>query len=715
MVKPVILAEKPKVAKEHFALVFDVEKKEKTHYVLKPCSIFPNGAILTWAIGHLVELKMPQDYKEEWGKWDLKHLPIIPDRFEFKVSKDKQTQFNAVKKLFQETDTIINACDLDREGSNIFYSILKMTGVKNKQIKRFWVNSLEPDEVQKGFKELQDNTKDLLMYDEARARQIGDWLVGINASQLYSLLLQQKGLNAILSVGRVQSALVYMIYEHQKEIENFVSKPFFELFGNFDTENGSYEGKAKIKTDTVDELQAFLSENNLTLNENVKGIIKSVEKKEKATKSPKLHSLSTLQTIMNKKHRYSPSLVLSTMQSLYEKKLVTYPRTATNFITENEFAYLVKAVEEYKKLIGIEFEANRTVKKEYVDGSKVQEHYAIIPTKTVPSESTINALSSEEKNVYYEVLRTTLAMFHSDYIYEETKIITDVNGVEFFTTGKVEVSKGWKELFSQEKDDNASKNAEKPLPSVSEAQGVNGLLNKKEGKTSPPKPYNLGDLIKIMKTAGKLVEDEEESRILKEVEGIGTEATRSNIIENVQEKGYIEVKKNIVTITEKAKILCQSIEGTLLSSPVMTAKWESYLKQIGNGKGSSDTFIKNIEKFVLHLLETAPEKLKNAKIEQAIEKEKQSHSLGTCPCCKKGGVVERKTFVGCDEYKNGCKFSINKTIAGKKLTDKNIKDLLEKGKTSLIKGFTSSKGSKFDAMLKIDTSTGKVVFEFAKK
>lgn len=210
--KVVILAEKPSQAKA-YAEAFQVAKREKTHIELKPTSIFPNAQVyITWAIGHLVELKMPQEYKEEWAKWNLKNLPIIPEQFEFKVSKDKKEQFNAVKKLFKEADMLVSGVDIDREGSNIFYSILEMTGVKNKPIKRLWINSLEVDEIQKGFKNLRDNDFDLKLYDEAKARQLGDWLVGINASQLYTLLLQQKGINEVLSVGRVQSPLVYMIY-----------------------------------------------------------------------------------------------------------------------------------------------------------------------------------------------------------------------------------------------------------------------------------------------------------------------------------------------------------------------------------------------------------------------------------------------------------------------------------------------------------------------
>lgn len=715
MVKVCILAEKPSQAKA-YCEPFEIEKREKTHIILKPCNTFPQGATVTWGIGHLVSLKKPNEYKEEWGKWDLKNLPIIPERFEFKVSEGKETQFNAVKKLFQQADLLINACDIDAEGSNIFYTILNMTGVKGKTVKRLWINSLEADEVEKGFNNLRDNQADLLLFERAKARQYSDWLVGMNASQLYTLLLQQKGLNAILSVGRCQSPLVSMIYQRQKEIENFKSKSYFELFGKFTAEKGQYEGKAKLKTDTLAELQDLLHTNGLTLNEPINGVIKSVEKKEKATKSPKLHSLSTLQTVMNKKFKYSPAKVLEIMQSLYENKLVTYPRTDTNFITENEFAYLVKVVDEYKKIIGANFEADLTAKKRYVDGSKCAEHYAIIVTKHVPSEDTINALSNEEKNVYDEILRTTLAMFHSDYLYEETKIVTTVNNIDFETIGKVEISKGWKELFSQVKDDDedSQEDENKMLPSVLESQQVSSVLYSKEGKTTPPKPYSEGGLINLMKTAGKLVEDEADSEILKEVEGIGTEATRAGIIETVKQKGYIEVKKNIVHITKKGEILCETIAGTLLSSPSMTAKWETSLQRIGEGKGTAQSFIANTNKFIAHLIETAPEKLGAANIEQAILEEKQSHSLGTCPSCKKGQITDKKTFVGCSEYKNGCKFSINKTIAGKKLTDKNIKDLIEKGKTSKIKGFTSSKGTKFEAALKLDGTEHKVIFDFGK-
>ncbi|MEY2373349.1 type IA DNA topoisomerase [Lysinibacillus capsici] len=708
-----ILAEKPSQAKA-YAEAFEVAKREKTHIELKPCSTFTGGAIITWGIGHLVGLKMPGEYRKEWKNWDVKNLPIIPAQFEYKVSEDKKGQFNAVKKLINNADVVINACDIDREGSNIFYSTLNMTGAKNKTIKRLWINSLEVDEIVKGFQSLQSNEKDLLMYNEAKTRQISDWLVGMNASPLYSLLIQGKGLNTSLSVGRVQSPLVYMIYQHQKEIENFVSKPFFELVGHFKTVNGTYSGKAKVKTDTLEELTSLLLGHSLALEEENEGVVLDLDKKEKRTKSPKLHSLSTLQEVANKKWKYSPANVLKIMQSLYEKKICTYPRTDTNFITENEFLYLSNNVEQYMKLINVDFSPNKEANKRYVDGSKVQEHYAIIPTKTIPNQSTINALSAEEKNIYDEVLRNTLAMFHNDYIYEETKIVTAVHDIEFETVGKIELNKGWKSLFMQSSNDENNKiEADKILPSVSKDEKVLSVRQSKEGRTTAPKPYTEGDLVKVMKNAGKTVDDESDKEILNEVEGLGTEATRSSIIETIKKNGYITVTKNIVSVTNKGKILCEAIEGTLLSSPVMTAKWEGKLKEIGTGNSSPENFIANIKAFIMNLIQEAPQKIGQvSNIEQTIKVEQANNNKGNCPCCKKGQMIDRKTFLGCSEYKNGCKFSINKIIATKKLTEKNINDLLEKGITSVIKGFKSKTDKSFEAKLKV---TGdKVTFEFSK-
>ena len=486
---PVILAEKPSQAKA-YAEAFSIKQRSKTSIELNPCNTFPLGAIITWGIGHLVELKEPKEYKDEWGAWNLSSLPILPEKYEFKIAYGKSEQFNAVKKLFNNTDTLINGCDQDREGSNIFYSIYHMTGARNKVIKRLWINSLEVDEVRKGFANLQDNQKDLLLYSEAKTRQIGDWLVGMNGSRLYTLLLQQKGLRESISIGRVQSPVVYLIYQRHLEIENFISKPFYEIEADFTAKNGSYKGKAKVKSEKREEVQNILNQHKITGKDN--GIVKSITKKEVRTKAPKLHALSTLQATANKKWKYSPKQVLDTVQKLYDKKILSYPRTDTQYITEAEFAYLSINLESYQGIIEKPFKvSSREPSKRFVDGSKVQEHYAIIPTKTIPSSAAIQALSFEERNIYFEVLNTTLAMFHEDYIYEETKIITDVNSLDFETTGKTEINKGWKELFNipnenKEVDKNERAQA---LPRLENKEIVEGVVKLKEGFTSPPKPY----------------------------------------------------------------------------------------------------------------------------------------------------------------------------------------------------------------------------------
>ncbi|WP_430786379.1 DNA topoisomerase 3 [Virgibacillus flavescens] len=715
MASVLILAEKPSQAKA-YSEAFSVKRKDKTFIELNPCSTFPSGAIITWGIGHLVELREPKEYKKEWGSWNLETLPILPDRYEFKVVKDKQTHFNVINKLFNNPDitTIVNACDVDREGSNIFYSIHNMTGVKNKTIKRLWINSLEIDEVRKGFNNLLDNKKDLLLYEEAKARQISDWLVGMNGSRLYTLLLQKKGNREILPIGRVQSPTVYLIYERQKEIESFVSKPFYEIEANFTAENGFYIGKAKVKSENKEEVQSVIKQHDIYEKNN--GFVKSLSKREKRKKSPKLHALSTLQATANKKWRYSPAQVLKVAQGLYEKKLITYPRTDAQYITENEFAYLSGKVELYQKVADKSFPiVSEQPNKRFVDGSKVNEHYAIVPTKNIPSENTLQCLLKEERNIYFEVLRTMLAMFHSDYVYEETKVITDVNGLEFITTGNTEISKGWKELFPEAKSSKSDKKDKESqaLPSLEKGESVIGVIKLKEGKTTPPKPYTEGQLIGLMKTCGKSVENEEDMEILKEVEGLGTEATRSSIIETIKRHGYIKVTKNIISVTTKGKILCQSIDGNLLSSPLMTAKWETYLKKIGKGEGSQNKFLANIEKFINSLIEETPKQLQVNSIDETIETIPNSNSNISCPTCNKGGISFRGSFYGCSNYANGCKQTFPAKILGKKLTEKHINDLCAKGKTSIIKGLKSKSGKSFNASLKLEGQ--KIKFEFVNK
>ncbi|WP_301108609.1 type IA DNA topoisomerase [Sporosarcina sp.] len=710
--KPVILAEKPSQAKA-YADAF-TSRKHDGYMEISPCQTFPEGAFLTWGVGHLVELKEPHTYNPSWKRWSLGSLPILPERYEFQVAQGKYKQFQVVKQLIRGTNMVINACDVDREGSNIFYSIYYMTGARNQTIKRLWINSLEADEVRKGFENLRDNEKDLQLYEEAKARQISDWLVGMNASRLYTLLLKAKGIQQVFPIGRVQSPTVYLIYQRQREIETFVSEPFFEAEALFTAANGTYKGKAKLKEPKRELIAEALNSRNIT--KRSPGTISELTNTDKRMPPPQLHSLSTLQATANRRWKASPATVLKTMQTLYEKKLVSYPRTDTRHITPSEFNYLAASVEKYQEVIGQTFEiASRTPKKRYVDSSKVQEHYAIIPTKKLPTAAAIAKLAPLERNLYEEVVRTALAMFHRDYLYTETKVTTDVNGLPFFTTGKTERDKGWKELFSAPK---KTKDTEEPaLPPLEQHETVQSEIGIKEGATQPPKPYTEGQLIAMMKTCGKLVEDQSETDILKEIEGLGTEATRSGIIETIKRHGYISVTKNIVSITDKGRVLCQAIEGSLLASPSMTAKWETYLKKIGNGDGTGQHFLGSVSKFIEKLLEDVPVQLEKQTIDIVLPPSPSSNrssytatEVAPCPRCKNGMIVARKSFYGCSNYKNGCKQTFPGLFLKKKLTVPQVKLLCTKGKTNVIKGFTSADGKKFDASLEFKEGKLELVF-----
>lgn len=321
-----ILAEKPSQGAA-YAEAFN-KTNRKDGYIEVEDSRFFNGqkAVITWGFGHLVELVQPEKYNENWKIWSLDNLPIIPKQFKYQISSSGRNQFNNIKKLLDQASEIIVATDSDREGENIARSIIEVASASSKPTRRLWINSLEVDEIKKGFLNSKDGNDYIRLFKEAQTRQYSDWLVGINASRAYSLLLQAKGLRGGFSAGRVQTPTLYLIYERQQEIEKFQSKPFYEWFGNTKVKNGQFEAKYKERFNQKEDAFAVLSKYGLSKGEN-KGFISRIQKIQKKTKSPRLHSLSTLQGRANKLWKYSPSDVLKIAQVLYEKKLISYPRT----------------------------------------------------------------------------------------------------------------------------------------------------------------------------------------------------------------------------------------------------------------------------------------------------------------------------------------------------------------------------------------------------
>lgn len=705
----IILAEKPNQA-EAYAKCFEKNKKENGFYSVKD-PMLHDKTIVTYGFGHLVSLAEPKLYKKEWENWDLAVLPIFPEPYQFVVPKDKGKQFSTVKKLLLEATTIIIATDCDREGENIAWSIINKAGANtsSKIFKRLWVNSMEKDVLRKGFANLKEGKDYLPFYEEAKARQKADWLIGMNASPLFSLSLQAKGIQGTYSVGRVQTPTLYMIYSRQLENESFIKEPYWEL---------KAEGKVagKIVKPTLEPYQSFKqkSDGNTFITTHglnspeLQGIVEDSQKESKKTESPKLHCLSSMQKVMNSTFKATAKQTLEALQGLYDSKLLSYPRTQCRFITESEFSYLKEHIKEYQSVIKNFSPIKQTEpRKRYVDSKKVTEHYAVIPTKRIASESEWAKLTELQKNIYTEVMRSVVAMFLDNYNYDEQKILIKVNDLLFKLNNKVTTSTGWKEVYK----DKDEKNDDFPPLSVGDTFPLSVVLNEKE--TTPPELYTEATLLTAMITAGKQVDDTDEKKILNDSEGIGTEATRADIIETLKNREYVEIKNNKFHVTPKGKILCKAVEcSPLLTSPEMTAKWELYLSKIGKKQGDPRIFVENIQKFIRHLIETVPTELKEIDIETEISQQQEQETIGMCPKCKKDRVKDLPKVCKCEN--EACGFILFKTMASKKLSQSVIKEVITTGQTKKkITGFKGKKG-KFDAFLKLD-DTYKLTFDFEKK
>ena len=718
----VILAEKPSQARSYIEAFKNSTKKQGYYAVSDP--VLPNETFITYGFGHLVELATPEQYDTKYKQWALSNLPIFPEKYKFTVPTDKKAQFKIVKDLLSKADTKIVATDSDREGENIAWSIMTQAKInlKSKEIKRLWINSLEKEAILKGFKELKNGWDYYPAYQEAQTRQISDWLVGMNGSPLYTLLLKEAGLHGVYSIGRVQTPTLYMVYQRDLAIQNFNPEPYFELKAEILAEQQKFVAKLDPYQRFKDEkgLLAFMSEKKLEKGSQ-SGLIKDVQKQTKKTSSPRLFSLSSLQSEINKRYHASASDTLQAVQNLYEAKLLTYPRTDSNYITEQEFNYLVENLNGYLGFLSKDVSLNhQEPNKRYVNGKKVQEHHAIIMTKTVPTQEKLSKFPALEQRIYNLVLRTTLAMFADPYEFEETVILTSIGDAVFKATGNVPKNQGWKVLFSDYKTEKQEE--ETILPLVEVGQSISANLTPDQKMTKPPVPFTEGTLITAMKTAGKTLDDEEAQSILKDNEGIGTEATRANVLDVLKKRGYLLTEKNKLHVSQQGITLCKAVElEPLLTSPEMTAKWEKALKQISAKERTQENFLEQIKKFVSKIIHDVPTQMKQSdsltsQVASQKDTEQQAEldaQIGICPICKTGKIVDKGKFYGCTNYKatDPCTFSLPKKWSEKALGKTAIKDLITKGETSKLKGFKSKKtGKKFDAKLTI--KEGKLSFDF---
>lgn len=699
----VIVAEKPSQARD-YAQALGIKATNEGYYELKDSEFFQN-AVVTYAKGHLIEMLTPDKYKEPVNAWDMNTLPFFPSDYEYEVTKGKEKNYNIMKKLLKNAKQIVNATDYGREGSNIFYSILNQAGINDKPIARYSNGSLVHDDIRKSFKKLEPNDKDLLMFKEAKTRQISDWLVGMNLTSLYTNIFRKKGVNEVFPVGRVQTPTLYLIYERQMEIENFISKPFYELEGQFKANDGTYKGKAKIKTENKNEIQEMVEKHQLDTTK--QGYIQKVETNEKRKKSPKLFSLSLLQQKASDSYKYSPKETLNIAQSLYDKKILTYPRTDTPQITNSEFDYLRNNLESYKEIYKLDFKQGYNEARSTYVIDKVEEHHAIIPTSEVPSSSKLQGLTKQEQNILNLVVKTTLAMFAEDYVYDETKVDTNVNDLIFHTTGNIEKNKGWKALFEKEAT-KSEKTKDNRLPQLEDNEQVGVEVSQTEGKTKPPQYFSDKDLILAMMNIGNKFEDEESKAILNETKGLGTEATRADVIEGLIKRGYIEKVKHRYHTTAKGKALCSAIKDTLLASPEMTANWEKHLKEIGGGSRNPNKFIQTTQKFIEKEVSLYSDKLNNAQTDNIVQSVKAEKLVGDCPNCENGKIQDFGKILKCTD----CKQVFFSNFFKKKLTNNQVKDIITNGKTKSKVKLEKKDGSSYEAFLKLEKDTNKDMYVY---
>lgn len=697
----VCIAEKPSVARD-IAEVLGARNRKEGY-------IEGNGYQVTWTFGHLCTLKEPHEYTPSWKAWSLSSLPMIPPRFGIKLINDPgiEKQFHIIEGLMQQADEIINCGDAGQEGELIQRWVMQKAGA-HCPVKRLWISSLTEEAIREGFASLKDQSEFQPLYEAGLSRAIGDWVLGMNATRLYTLKYGQN--RQVLSIGRVQTPTLALIVKRQQEIENFKPEPYWELKTVYrETTFNSTKGKFSSK----EEGEKFL--------ETVKNsdfTVTDVSAKKGTEAPPRLFDLTSLQVECNKKFSYSADMTLQLIQSLYEKKVATYPRVDTTFLSDDIYPKCPNILAGLKDYAGFTapLAGKKLLKsKKVFDNSKVTDHHAIIPTGVQPQ-----GLTDMEKRVFDLIARRFIAGFYPDCKFSTTTVLGEVDKVEFKATGKQILEPGWRVIFAKEQQEETKENEEErvlPLFTIGESGPHTPDLTEKW--TQPPKPYTEATLLRAMETAGKLVDNDELRDALKE-NGIGRPSTRAAIIETLFKRHYIRKERKNLIATPTGVELIQLIHEELLKSAELTGIWEKKLREIERRSYDAATFLTELKQMVTEIVysvlrdntnrrvtimpEDAPEKgtpqaktKKNSssktkssdtendaspakpkrtrKASSNTDKEKTPRAetlfsvstegneikgdeiIGTlCPLCGKGHIIKGKTSYGCSEWKNGCTF-----------------------------------------------------------
>ena len=654
----VCIAEKPSVARD-IAEIIGAKQRKDGYYE-------GNGYQVTWTFGHLCTLKEPNDYFDKWKYWNLRELPMIPSRFGIKLINDQgvQKQFHVIERLVQNCEEVINCGDAGQEGELIQRWVLHKAKC-NVPIKRLWISSLTEEAITEGFKKLRDNNDFNRLYAAGSSRAIGDWLLGMNATRLFTLKYGNgKG---VLSIGRVQTPTLAMIVNRQKEIEAFVPEDYWEVKTVYrETEFSSNFGKLKSQEkadDAITQIKELPFE------------VVSFEVKEGKESSPRLFDLTALQVEGNKKFGYSADDTLKMIQSLYEKKLVTYPRVDTTYLSDDIYPKIPGILKGLTHLSALtEPLLSKPIKKtkQIFDNKKVTDHHAIIPTGIQPS-----GITPDEQKIYMTVAKRFIAAFYPDCIVSNTTVMGQVGEVEFKATGKQILSPGWRVVYEGEKIEEKEEENDKLMPTFEKGETGPHEPVIIQRQTSPPKPYTEATLLRAMETAGRQIDDEELREMLKD-NGIGRPSTRANIIETLFRRKYIERKRKTIFATETGVHVIDTITNDLLKSPELTGDWEKKLRLIEKGEYDSEVFKKELIEMVVDLTNEIlfPEQFK-------LQKAVRDMGNLDCPKCGKGKLIKGNTAYGCTEYKEGCEFRVSFDFQTYKIEENQLNQLVNKETVTL--------------------------------
>ena len=662
----VCIAEKPSVARD-IAKVLGANTSREGY-------MEGNGYQVTWTFGHLCTLKEPHDYTEQWKAWALSRLPMIPQRFGIKLIADKgvEKQFKTIESLFQKADEIVNCGDAGQEGELIQRWVMQKAAVKC-PVKRLWISSLTEESIREGFKNLKDQSDYKSLYEAGLSRAIGDWLLGMNATRLYTLKYGQN--RQVLSIGRVQTPTLALIVNRYHEIVNFKPEAYWVLSTIYrDTTFTATKGKYGSVEDGQKDLQSI---------EGKEFTVTDISTKKGTEAPPRLYDLTSLQVECNKKYNLSADQTLQTIQSLYEKKYTTYPRVDTTYLSDDIYpkcpdilAKLTNYADLTSPLAGKKLPKSKKV----FDNSKVTDHHAIIPTGVVPQ-----GLSFAEQQVYDEVCRHFIAVFYPDCQFATTTVLGKVEDVEFKTSGKQILVLGWREVIKpvkkeeiggmKEEVEGEKEDEEKTLPIFTKGEHGPHQPQLAEKWTSPPKPYTEATLLRAMETAGKLVDDESLREVMKE-NGIGRPSTRAAIIETLFKRNYIKKIRKSLEPTPTGIELISLIREDLLKSAELTGIWEKKLREIEQHKYEARQFLDELKQMVTEIVTTVMMDNSNRRVAATVMEEKPKKTVPKkaskpkktetetanpdaiigqpCPLCGKGHIIKGKTAYGCSEWRNGC-------------------------------------------------------------